>query len=171
MINKSNILSAGAGIGLGMLTLVLSLVFSSFKNDASAKIALDDSVTVSYFTVENKDKLLATTLTLFGFDANSSHLTNDNDNLLSLSLSEDITVRIVAQAKVGDIQNTMLEVISANETKRIQVKEGSLINGLLIKSITDKHLVVEKDTAEHIIKLFHPKELNSTKTEHTNDTP
>jgi len=169
MINKSNILSSGAGIGLGVLALVLSLVFSSFKNDISAKMALDDSVTVSYFTVKNKEKLLATTLTLFGFEANNSHLTNDNDNLLSLS--EDITVRIVAQAKVGDIQNTMLEIISANETKLIQVKEGSVINGLLIKSITDKYLVVEKNTAEHIIKLFHPKELNSTKTEHTNDTP
>jgi len=152
---------------MGAAALIISLLFSAFKDDTSAKKVIDDSVTVSYFSVENKEKLLVTTLNLFGINDSAPPLTDDNVNLLSLS--EDITVRIVAQAKIGDIHNTMLEIISANETKRIQVKEGSVINGLLIKSITDKQLVVEKDTIEHIIKLFHPKDLNSTNTEQIND--
>jgi hypothetical protein len=169
MINKKTIFATMTGIALGGVALIISLLFSAFKYDASAKTALDDSIMVSYFTVENKEELLETTLTLFGFATTDNHLTNDNDNLLSLS--EDITVRIVAQAEIGDVQNTILEVISANETSRLRVHEGSVVNGLFIKSITDKHLVVKKDTVEHIIKLFHPKELKSTHTEQTNDTP
>jgi hypothetical protein len=166
-MNKKNIVAILTGIALGIIALVISLLFSSFQYTPSTKALLDDSVTVSYFSVENKELLLTTTLNLFGIEGNDTQLTNNNDSLILLS--EDITVRIVAQAKIGDIHNTMLEVISAEETKRIQVQEGSVINGLLIKSITNKQLVVEKDDIEHIIKLFHPKELNSTHTDQKND--
>jgi hypothetical protein len=168
-MNKENSVAIGAGVSAGLLLLLVSqLFFSVFEKNTSLSTSLDESVAIKYSTTESKDTLLNITLTLFGFDSDDiNDLTKRSDGLLS----EDVTVRIVAQAKVGDAQKTILEVISANETSRLLVQEGSVVNGLLIKSITDKNLVVEKDTVEHIIKLFHSKELKSTKIEQTNDTP
>ena len=121
---------------------------------------------ISYRTFDNTDEMLDIALSLF----NATHV---NDSELAgeslLSLSEDLTVRIVAQASVGNQLKTLLEVTSAKESKRLMVQEGIVINGLLIKKITSKALIVEKDTVEHTIKLFHPKELNSTNTEQKND--
>ena len=163
MTDKRMIYTIVAGIVFGLFVLLLNSIFYSIDSTPLESQALHGENKISYQTVDNQDHLLTITLDLFGL--NSAISDNSGDSLLS----KNVSIRIIAQATLGGIHNTKLEITSGDETKQIQVQEGSIVNGLLIKSINDKQLIVEKDSIEHTVKLFHPKELNSTNIDSEND--
>lgn len=141
------------GIAISLVSAFLSVV--TFNEPLAPN--LNESKRVKYLLTDDKDAV-ARVLRLFNFEINeSSDITLDSNLLSKLN---NLTVKLVAQAKVADKHLTLLEVTSPNESVQIMVHEGAVVNGLTIKSILKKQLVIEKDGVEYVIKLFHPKEIN-----------
>ncbi|MCJ8320995.1 MAG: hypothetical protein MJK12_15255 [Colwellia sp.] len=161
-INNKILLSVGAGMILGVIFLVINLIFSSGESSFSSSANVNEQVFILTDNTNNTDNLLLPLLMMFGFNVDT--LNGDNIDELALTL-ENISVRIVAQSRVGEILHTLLEIVTPAETKRITVTEGTVVNGFLIKSITNKQLRLEKDNEEFVIKLFHPQELNQNRLE------
>lgn len=159
-INKETLLSVGVGIILGVIFLVISLLFSSFDETSSLSVNVEEEVFILPNNINKPDSLLIPSLVMFGFDVDQYKDASKDGLLLIL---ENVKVRIVAQSRVGDTLQTLLEIEDKKETKRIVVTEGAVVNGFLIKSINNKQLVLEKDKEEYTIKLFHPKELNQNR--------
>ena len=90
-------------------------VFLSFFNDLKLQ---DDNMTemhsISNFTIKNHEHYIPITLSLFGFD--NEYISNIKGVNTSLSLSEDIKVRIVAKADIGALNKTRIEIIRAKES-------------------------------------------------------
>ena len=162
---KAYILPLGAGFGVACFALLISFLLSS-SSTAKSKSNRNKAVPITYLAFGNSESLLSTMMALFNYEQPDAAQAG-NDELLSLA--DNLSVKIVAQASVGNITKTLLEVTNTKETKRLMVQEGIFVGDLLIKKITNKVLIVEKDATEHTIKLFHPKELNSTKVEQKND--
>lgn len=164
---KGPFLSVSTGVVVGLILLMFN-VFLSFFNDLKLQ---DDNMTemhsISNFTIKNHEHYIPITLSLFGFD--NEYISNIKGVNTSLSLSEDIKVRIVAKADIGALNKTRIEIIRAKESSYIDIEEGTIVNGLLIKEINDKTLVVENNGIEHVITLFHPKDINLKLTENNND--
>lgn len=160
-INKFSLFSAAAGASVAIIILFFNILMIPLDDTTSATKNLNSDVAISFANISRAPNSLAVYLSLFDF--NIDDLNNTNQEILSNL--ENVSIRIVAQAYIGEVQNTLLEIISPSETKRIVVTEGETVNGFLIKSINSKQLVVEKNAEEYIIKLFHPKELNLTKNE------
>jgi hypothetical protein len=161
-INNKTLLSAGAGIILGVIFLVLNLLYSSFENTSASSINVEEKVLIITDSNDKKGDLLIPLLVMFGFNVDALNDKNNDD--LSLA-SENISVRIVAQSSVGKVLHTLLEIVTSKETKRIVVTEGTVVNGFLINSINSKQLILEKDSKEYIINFFHPIELNQDRLE------
>jgi len=157
-IKKAHLVSASIGAMLGIILLIISLSLNSFDKSSSLS-KLGEEVTINVITAPVLDNLLIPALSLFGF--NVDELTDNESNGI-LSALENIKVRIVAHSKVGNELHTLLEVVSPKETKRLVVKEGITVNGFLIKSINNRQLILQKNSVEYIIKLFHSKELNES---------
>lgn len=162
IINNKTLLSAGAGIILGVTFLVVNLLFSSFENTLDSSTNVEEQVLILIDSNEQKGDLLIPLLMMFGFNVDALNDKYKDD--LSLAL-ENVSVRIVAQSSVGKVLHTLLEIVTPKETKRIVVTEGTVVNGFLIKYINNKQLILEKDNKEYIINFFHPKELNQDRLE------
>ncbi|MBU2869361.1 hypothetical protein [Colwellia sp. E2M01] len=159
--NKQTLLSIGAGFLLGVVFLVINVLFTALERPSSTANNLKESIFLPDNDVKNNEDLLAIILNLFAFNVDAIE-TED----VSLTL-ENISVKIVAQSKVGDEIHTLLEVITPKETKRLVVTTGTIVKGFLIKSIDNKEIILVKDDKEYTVKLFHPKELNQNRI--TND--
>ncbi|XPF96136.1 hypothetical protein ACM9HF_09055 [Colwellia sp. RE-S-Sl-9] len=159
-IKKETLLSVGVGIIVGVLFLVINLFFSFFESKPSYSTNKDEQVFISMDSNNEASDLLIPLLKMFGFEVDSFV---DTDALL-LAL-ENVNVKIVAQSRIGGRLNTLLDIVTPNETKRISVTEGTIVKGFLIKSINNKLLILEKDKEEYTIKLFHPKEINQNRLE------
>ncbi len=159
-INKQTLLPVGSGLLLGTIFLVINLLYSTFEKAPSTVMNVDENIFISIDDSVNADDSVVQVLTLFGF--NIDVLAN-TDNADTLSAFEDVSVRIIAQSSRGGEVHTLFEIVTPKETKRIVVTEGTVVNGFLIKSISNKQIVLEKNKEEYTVKLFHPKELNQNR--------
>jgi len=153
-------------IGIGVLCALILLLIKLFFMDgygANEKVSINESVNINDTHTDGKEKLDLVVLKLFDFNLDSYIDKDENAELLTLP--GNYQVKIVAQSTVASTIATLIEVSSPKETKRVLVKEGDIVNDLLIKSISEQHIVVENKGKEFIIKLFHPKELNLTEKE------
>lgn len=154
-------------IGFGLLFAVFILLFKLFvfseKKISVEDVALDESVLISYSVTDKTENLLVSSLELFAFSTDSIGTATSDESLLSVL--ENLSVRIVAQANVAGVQYTLIEIISPTKSKRLLVKEGSIVGDVLVKKISKQHIVIESNGVEYVIKLFHPKKLNLTNIE------
>lgn len=157
---KKEILFAVLGLVLAVCILLLKLfVFTEQKKNVE-DVILSESISISYPVNADNEKILVSILELFSFSTDSIN-ENITDGGLFSSL-KDLDIKIVAQANISDEQYTLLEVKGPTETKRILIKEGTVIDNLLVKKISNKYIVLESNGVEYTIKLFHTKKLNLT---------
>ena len=156
-IGKELFFAATIGIIWGLVFLTIIVIFSGDNSSTIQNSTINESVEINYPNIKNRDKLDFVVLKLFGLNIDSFEEQQDTD---LLNLLESYQVKLVAQSKIAGEISTLLEVTTSKESKRLSVKEGDIINGLLVKSISEHHIVVEKQDKEYTIKLFHPKELN-----------
>ena len=156
MLSDKRFLTACAiGFGCGSLFLLLQLLSNALTSSNRSEISLDVSPLLArtYSVPESLEK--GQILQLFGIEKSDGEV-GGGDLLPEL---ESHSVKILAQASIAGKGSTLLEVVSQGKTVQQKAEVGVTINGLLVKSIEDKKIVIEKDGNEYVIKLFHQKKL------------
>ncbi|GLX77583.1 hypothetical protein tinsulaeT_09230 [Thalassotalea insulae] len=166
--SKEQVYFLVAGVFLGIISTIVNFTMlrvEEVKEDSNL-LANDNNLLISQYLVSHSDIKMDKLLALFGLNKAPKKQLPEDGGLL---LSENITVRIVAQAKIKNELHTILEAVSPKEVKYFTVKVGTVIEGMTIKNISSKQLVVEHKNEQYIVKIFHPKELNLNKIESNND--
>ena len=158
--NKSFFMTIIVGILTGLTIVLIFALFASYHLKPSDSDFTKPPENIIHYAHVLEEEVIHKAISLFAFDINQ--IENGNDVLSSLGI---VNLKIVAQANIGVEHRTLLEITTPNEVKQLLVKEGETVEGLLIKSISNKQLIVEKNMVEYTIKLFHPQELNLINTD------
>ena len=155
-MGKELFFAATIGILCGLVLLTVITIFMKNNTTTLQNSTINESVEINYPNIKNRDKLDIVALKLFGFNIDAFE---DEQNPDLLTLLESYQVKLVAQSKIAGKISTLLEVTTSKESKRLLVKEGDIINGLLVKSISEHHIVVENKIKNIRLSFFTLKNL------------
>lgn len=147
--------SCSIGILLGLLFLCASLLFT-FMGDSHA-----EGGETPLTNIDAKEYVIPSSvvdgsaLALFGIQVQQASV--EEDDLLPKLPSH--VVKILAFSRIAEQQDMILEVIADGKSEQGKVEVGAIVNGLLIKQVEDKKIVIEKGDEEFEVKLFHQKKL------------
>lgn len=155
-ISRATFTAIGVGIALAGCFVLLNALFKSFSSgDNTLSVSQVNGVIVAL--PESLKEIEASSI-LNAFNIKAKNTENVADDLLPELQSH--TVRIVAQAKVNGKLLTKLAVTSAETTEVKNAREGQVINGLLVKKVGNRIIVVEKSDVSYDVVLFKGKEID-----------
>ena len=142
------------GIVLLLMYLVVQLMSSVQKNESAF-----DTLTLKKVPYEiNETEITESVLTLFGLEIVNNEFENSEGDLIPELPSH--RVKILATSNISGGVRVILEVEADGKVVKEDAQAGAVINGLLVKSVESERIVIEKDSKEFIVRLFHQKKLN-----------
>ncbi|GHE80601.1 hypothetical protein [Thalassotalea profundi] len=156
--NKRVLLAIITGSMAGVVLLLIYLVIQ-FMTSVQVNESAFDTLAVKQAPYEIiETEITESVLTLFGIEMVNNEDENSGGDLIP-ELPEHV-VKILATSNISGVINVLLEVTADGKTIQADAEAGVSINGLLVKQIESKRIVIEKDSKEFIVRLFHKKKLN-----------
>ena len=156
--NKRLLFALITGFIAGVVLLLMYLVvqfMASVQNNESAF----DTLTLKKVPYEiNETEITESVFTLFGLEMINNEFESSEGDLIPELPSH--VVKILATSNISGGVRVILEVEADGKVIQEDAKAGVAINGLLVKSVESERIVIEKDSKEFIVRLFHQKKLN-----------
>lgn len=156
--NKRVLYALITGLITGVVLLLMYLVVQ-FMASVQINESAFGTLTLKKVPYEiNETEITESVLTLFGLEIVNNEFENSEGDLIPELPSH--VVKILATSNISGGVRVILEVEADGKVVKEDAKAGVAINGLLVKSVESERIVIEKDSKEFIVKLFHQKKLN-----------
>lgn len=156
--NKRVLFAMITGLIAGVVLLLIYLVIQ-FMASVQINENAFDTLTVKKAPYEiTEPEITKSVLTLFGITmVNNEDVNTEGDLIPELP---NYVVKILATSNISGVIKVLLEVKVDGKAIQADAEAGVPINGLLVKKVESERIVIEKDSKEYIVRLFHKKKLN-----------